>query len=437
MPSKSTVTGLVSVSLLILVGATAAAQVTPISPASGSIQQSLRGDIRTLDSRELIQLLADLQDGQRIISADGTFQYISGGDAVLIRLEDLNNRDRQIYLYFWRKTSDAFFLQIEGTLETGGEVHLWNGDTEILFTPQRIVTLATRSAHTFRPASIVAPRALGVSDALACIARTAGVSVDGVNLTNVLGVLNGACVAANVTSLALTGYACLTGGTLGCVAGIAQLITCGVANCISTVCGAPPAAPASLVAAVNGSTLTLLWVAAAGSASSYIIEAGSSSGATNISVSDTGTVATSLTAIGLGVGTYFVRVRGKNACGTSGPSNEVVVSIGTTGSRSVWVGPFSSTDGPGTMTLTLNQSGSSVTGTMDAIQNGVPWVGTLSGTFSQSTLAFTATFSVPSQGCGGTFSGSAVVTTTTIRATYSGFGCLHSFSNGQISLTKQ
>jgi len=56
------------------------------------------------------------------------------------------------------------------------------------------------------------------------------------------------------------------------------------------------------------------------------IAAGSSSGSTDIAVFDTGTTATSLSAT-VGGGTYFVRVLGQNACGTSAPSNEVVIAI--------------------------------------------------------------------------------------------------------------
>jgi hypothetical protein len=42
---------------------------------------------------------------------------------------------------------------------------------------------------------------------------------------------------------------------------------------------------------------------------------------------DTGGPATSLTAVGVGSGMYFVRVKGRNACGTSAASNEIVVLV--------------------------------------------------------------------------------------------------------------
>jgi predicted phage tail protein len=92
-------------------------------------------------------------------------------------------------------------------------------------------------------------------------------------------------------------------------------------------CTGPPGPPTSLQSAVNGSTVTLFWVGAAGAPTSYVLEAGSFAGGANIAVSDTGTAATSLTASNVGAGTYFVRVRARNACGTGGASNEATVVV--------------------------------------------------------------------------------------------------------------
>jgi predicted phage tail protein len=92
-------------------------------------------------------------------------------------------------------------------------------------------------------------------------------------------------------------------------------------------CAGPPAAPAALRSEVSGSTVTLAWIAAAGNPTSYVIEAGSRPGATDAAQSDTGSPSTSMIATGVGAGTYFVRVRARNACGTSGPSNEMTVVV--------------------------------------------------------------------------------------------------------------
>lgn len=93
----------------------------------------------------------------------------------------------------------------------------------------------------------------------------------------------------------------------------------------------PPNAPQGLSASVSGSDVTLTWNApvGGGTVSTYIIEAGSSPGASNLASFSTGSTATSFFAPGVGAGTYFVRVRASNAGGTSAPSNEVVIIVGS------------------------------------------------------------------------------------------------------------
>jgi uncharacterized repeat protein (TIGR01451 family) len=87
--------------------------------------------------------------------------------------------------------------------------------------------------------------------------------------------------------------------------------------------------PAGLTFSVEGEgDVTLNWGRSGGSApSSYVIEAGSFPGATNLANVDTLSAETSFFAPGVGDGTYFVRVRAKNACGVSAASNEVVVTV--------------------------------------------------------------------------------------------------------------
>jgi hypothetical protein len=90
-----------------------------------------------------------------------------------------------------------------------------------------------------------------------------------------------------------------------------------------------PGAPVGLTLTSNaGGVVSLNWSAGAGAATSYILEAGSAPGLSNLANSDLGSAAQTFTTTGVASGTYYVRVRAKNACGISGPSNEVVVSIG-------------------------------------------------------------------------------------------------------------
>jgi hypothetical protein len=91
-------------------------------------------------------------------------------------------------------------------------------------------------------------------------------------------------------------------------------------------CAGVPAAT-SLTGSVNGSTVSLAWTSVAG-ATSYVLEAGSAPGLSNLLVSDQG-AATSLSAVA-GNGTYYIRLRAKNACGASAPSNEIALNVGQT-----------------------------------------------------------------------------------------------------------
>jgi hypothetical protein len=90
-----------------------------------------------------------------------------------------------------------------------------------------------------------------------------------------------------------------------------------------------PGAPGSLTGAVSGSTVVLVWTAPTpGDAPiSYLIEAGSSTGRTDLANSDTGLTAVTLTATNVPAGSYFVRVRARSAAGTSAASNEVVLTV--------------------------------------------------------------------------------------------------------------
>jgi hypothetical protein len=89
----------------------------------------------------------------------------------------------------------------------------------------------------------------------------------------------------------------------------------------------PPGAPQGFVHSVSGRAVTLGWAPGAGGApTSYIIEAGSSAGVTDLFYGDTGGPITGISGI-VGPGTYFARIRASNACGVSAPSLERVVVV--------------------------------------------------------------------------------------------------------------
>lgn len=130
---------------------------------------------------------------------------------------------------------------------------------------------------------------------------------------------------------------------------------------------AVPGPPSSLAASVSGLTVTLGWSApsAGGSPASYVIEIGSSPGAANLANVDTGSIATSYTASGLETGTYYVRVRAKNACGAGGPSNEIAVAV--TGTAII---EASAVIGPGGGSVEVTNVSSPLFGTKVAIPAG-------------------------------------------------------------------
>lgn len=92
-------------------------------------------------------------------------------------------------------------------------------------------------------------------------------------------------------------------------------------------CGAAPTAPTGLAATVVGSSVTLRWSASRGAARSYLLEAGTAPGASNVGSVNVGNTS-AFTAPNVPQGTYYGRLRAINACGTSGPSNEVLVTVG-------------------------------------------------------------------------------------------------------------
>lgn len=89
---------------------------------------------------------------------------------------------------------------------------------------------------------------------------------------------------------------------------------------------APPQAPGPLTANVANGVVTLSWGAAAGNATTYVVEAGTASGLSNVGALPLGHLDTTFTTPAP-PGTYFVRVRAANAFGVSAATSEVTVVV--------------------------------------------------------------------------------------------------------------
>lgn len=96
----------------------------------------------------------------------------------------------------------------------------------------------------------------------------------------------------------------------------------------ATGCSSAPGAPSGLSAATaGGGAVVLTWAAPPGAITSFVLEAGSGPGQSDLANTDLGSAATTLTASGVPAGVYYVRVRAKNTCGTGPPSSETIVTL--------------------------------------------------------------------------------------------------------------
>ena len=202
-------------------------------------------------------------------------------------------------------------------------------------------------------------------------------------------------------------------------------------------CTSAPNAPSGLTNSPSGSTVTFTWTApSAGCAvTSYLLQAGSASGQSNLASSNIGS-ATSYVAIGVGNGVYYVRVLATNASGQSAPSNEVVVTVGASPGQNVsgrWIGlapdgmvsPAPNCQAEADLMLDLTQTGSTVTGTvtdrtrLTRCENNSGRTRLLVGTVGAGVVSFDTV----DGHCSGTFTatrmtGSCVEITGTYRATW-------------------
>ena len=120
-----------------------------------------------------------------------------------------------------------------------------------------------------------------------------------------------------------------------------------------------PSSPLNLSTSAIGNSVMLTWNAplSGDPVTTYVIEAGSAPGLANLANVTTNSTSTSFSASGVGAGTYYVRIRAQNAGGTSAPSNESTLVVGSAGCTSAPNAPTA---------FTISASGSTVTLTWTA-----------------------------------------------------------------------
>ena len=133
-------------------------------------------------------------------------------------------------------------------------------------------------------------------------------------------------------------------------------------------CASVPNPPQNLSGGASGNTVTLAWAAPSGgcASTSYVVQAGSGPGLTDITVANVG--ASTLLTASAPARTYYIRVIALNVFGGSAPSNEVAVTVapptpnpsptpGTCGPVAAACGPATARCNDGSYSCSQNRSG--------------------------------------------------------------------------------
>jgi predicted phage tail protein len=138
---------------------------------------------------------------------------------------------------------------------------------------------------------------------------------------------------------------------------------------IDVGCSAAPGPPLGLRGAVTGNQVTLAWDRGAGIAERHQVEAGSGASLSNLAVVPVPSPATSLQALAP-AGTYFIRVRAANDCGTGLPSTEIFLTVGVTTALPGPPGTPAATVSGSTVSLTWNAPAAGDTPTVYRLEAG-------------------------------------------------------------------
>lgn len=203
-----------------------------------------RTELALAPAQGLQELVDAIHGGTGISSQDGmVYRLRVEPEVLLVPLAVPEEPETHIFLYFLSETREYFFLQIKSGLFDEPEARIWGeGTAELRFTRDTVALEPRRSERAARIAEALdgsdalfahSTEALSISEAIDCLARTIGVSLNPARFRDML--TSAACSSANVLAVALTGLSCVPPpDILACTAGVAQLILCGFANCGSS-----------------------------------------------------------------------------------------------------------------------------------------------------------------------------------------------------------
>jgi len=171
---------------------------------------------------------------------------------LVTELDNAERPDRRLFLFYLAESNEAFFLQLQVAVKGSPEMRLWSaGPSELVILGDQMRLLDHPSSETFRlPRMASGAAGLGVvtdnitvTDTIACIARALGIGLDSTSLSTKLS--SALCSATSTISLALTACSCLSiaglgsnlvFATIGCITGIAKLLSCGFVSCNGSSC---------------------------------------------------------------------------------------------------------------------------------------------------------------------------------------------------------
>ncbi|MDQ5985302.1 MAG: hypothetical protein CSYNP_01010 [Syntrophus sp. SKADARSKE-3] len=184
-----------------------------------------------------------------------------GTSIIIIPLIDQKDQDKQLYMYYMKDKNEYFFMDISPNKSGQNEAKIYGKGDSVIVISQDQIEAKTKSEVQFTDLSQVivpdmtlrktphatlddrASRNFGsestdVSDILACIGKTLGIDITIGSLKDILS--TGLCSATKVFGTVQTALHCIScfslgaanvSSTIGCIVGIARLISCGYVNC--------------------------------------------------------------------------------------------------------------------------------------------------------------------------------------------------------------